>query len=287
MPESRRYAAWLDLVADLARHHAGPFPRVVVADQLYETFGCHVSWNWMDEDGRFGFEMQQTAQGFPSAAAVDWWLDEGVRCHPLIYWYVRTRDPLPTTTGRVVGRLESPRAFGMVNELLAPYGWEQQLSISYALGSSHYRALVLSRGRDDFTDEELDLARRLQPLFAVLERQSAALQPGPAYPAAGLTARELAVLRLLREGLTAVAIGHRLMISPRTVHAHLGSLYRKLGVTDRMRAVLVADEAGLAPRGTQAVVSDIDTPGLRHRWTAPRPARPQPVLPGAERARQE
>ena len=53
------------------------------------------------------------------------------------------------------------------------------------------------------------------------------------------------MLQLLSEGLTAEAIAHRLAISPRTVHTHLAHVYRKLGVVDRMRAVLVAEAAGL------------------------------------------
>ena len=61
----------------------------------------------------------------------------------------------------------------------------------------------------------------------------------------GLTCRELAVLHLLVEGCTAVAMAHRLGISVRTVQKHLEHVYRKLGVTDRLRAVLAAQEAGL------------------------------------------
>ena len=62
---------------------------------------------------------------------------------------------------------------------------------------------------------------------------------------AGLTGRELTVLGLLRDGRTAHAIAHRLGISPRTVHTHLANLYRKLGVNDRLQAVLVAQELGV------------------------------------------
>ena len=62
-----------------------------------------------------------------------------------------------------------------------------------------------------------------------------------------LTEREAAVLRLLVEGCTAVAIAHRLGISVRTVQKHLEHLYRKLGVGDRLQAVLAAQRAGLVP----------------------------------------
>jgi DNA-binding CsgD family transcriptional regulator len=60
-----------------------------------------------------------------------------------------------------------------------------------------------------------------------------------------LTAREIAVLKLLAQGETAEGIGRRLGISHRTVEAHLTHLYRKLDVRDRLQAVLVAHELGL------------------------------------------
>ncbi|PRY37991.1 LuxR C-terminal-related transcriptional regulator [Umezawaea tangerina] len=62
-----------------------------------------------------------------------------------------------------------------------------------------------------------------------------------------LTQRELTVLQVLAEGLTADAIARRLDISPRTVHRHLQHLYRKLGTTDRLATVLRAKSLGLLP----------------------------------------
>ena len=64
---------------------------------------------------------------------------------------------------------------------------------------------------------------------------------------ADLTGRELAVLALLAEGLTAEAIGRRLGVSRHTVRKHLEHLYRKLGVGDRLVAVREARARGLLP----------------------------------------
>lgn len=57
-----------------------------------------------------------------------------------------------------------------------------------------------------------------------------------------LTPREAAVLRLLADGLTAAAIARRLSVSERTIHKHLEHVYAKLSVSDRLSAVLLAQE---------------------------------------------
>jgi predicted ATPase/DNA-binding CsgD family transcriptional regulator len=61
---------------------------------------------------------------------------------------------------------------------------------------------------------------------------------------AGLSAREIDVLKLLTTGITNDEIAERLFLSPRTVHAHLANIYRKLDVSNRSEAVRVALELG-------------------------------------------
>ncbi len=65
------------------------------------------------------------------------------------------------------------------------------------------------------------------------------------YPA-GLTTREVEVLRLLANGLTDHQIAEQLTLSPRTVHTHISSIYSKLGVTSRSAATRFAIEHHLA-----------------------------------------
>lgn len=62
-----------------------------------------------------------------------------------------------------------------------------------------------------------------------------------------LTPRQLAVLGLLAEGHTAIGIARRLTIAERTVRKHLEGAYAKLGVHDRLAAVLRARDTGLLP----------------------------------------
>ena len=56
----------------------------------------------------------------------------------------------------------------------------------------------------------------------------------------GLTAREVEVLALVAEGLTDAEVAERLVVSIRTVHAHLRSIYRKLDVRTRSAATRYA-----------------------------------------------
>lgn len=81
----------------------------------------------------------------------------------------------------------------------------------------------------------------------VLIHAETAVAPDRAEPIS-LTPREQAVLALLGEGLTAVAIARRLRISSRTVQKHLERTYRKLDVRDRLEAVLMARRLGLLAR---------------------------------------
>jgi DNA-binding NarL/FixJ family response regulator len=77
-------------------------------------------------------------------------------------------------------------------------------------------------------------------------RQFARL-PRPAPPAAveELTARELDIFRLVAEGLSNGEISERLTISDTTVKTHVTHILQKLGLRDRVQAVVLAHQAGL------------------------------------------
>jgi DNA-binding NarL/FixJ family response regulator len=67
-----------------------------------------------------------------------------------------------------------------------------------------------------------------------------------AAPAVGLSDREREVLLMVAEGLPNKQIARRLSISEKTVKAHLTSVFRQIGVTDRTQAALWAERHGLA-----------------------------------------
>lgn len=84
-----------------------------------------------------------------------------------------------------------------------------------------------------------------QVIFA-REAMTAMTSPG-SKAASTLTAREREVLALVAAGRSNREIARQLSVAEKTVKAHLSSLFRKLGVTDRTQAALYAVTHGLAP----------------------------------------
>ena len=72
------------------------------------------------------------------------------------------------------------------------------------------------------------------------------LSAGLSAPPVPLTGREVEVLRLVALGLSNAEIAAQLNVSPRTVHAHLRSIFDKLGVTTRTAAAHEAARIGIA-----------------------------------------
>jgi ATP/maltotriose-dependent transcriptional regulator MalT len=90
-------------------------------------------------------------------------------------------------------------------------------------------------------DEEPTLANDLQAVKQVAGAPSTARPlPDSATDLAGLTARELEVLRLVATGLTDAQVAEQLVVSRRTVNFHLSSIYSKLGVNSRTAAARYA-----------------------------------------------
>jgi ATP/maltotriose-dependent transcriptional regulator MalT len=89
-------------------------------------------------------------------------------------------------------------------------------------------------------DARLALAR-----IAAIQTRLAAPPVAPTWPA-GLSVREVEVLRLVAQGLTDAEVAQRLFLSPRTVGQHLRSVYNKLGVSSRTAATRFAVEHGLS-----------------------------------------
>jgi DNA-binding CsgD family transcriptional regulator len=240
----RRFGRWLDLMSWLLAQPTAQFPRDLLLSELVASFKTRASWSWLTEDGVFGFTMHDPIPGWPPEDLV--LSARGLAAHPLVRWYRTTGDTSAMSIGRVPAHIVDERALQVMRSHTCLVELDQQLAMPYRFNARAYEAFVLARGGPDFSDEDLVLARRVQSLIELLARQTSILRRAvAAVPDASLTGRELAVLRLLGDGRTAAAIGRRLGVSARTVHVHLDHIYRKLGVNDRMRAVIVARELGL------------------------------------------
>jgi DNA-binding NarL/FixJ family response regulator len=92
------------------------------------------------------------------------------------------------------------------------------------------------------------VTRRLIEAFAMRPAEAA---PAPSRLAA-LTTRERDVLLLLARGRSNAEIAAALFVSEATVKTHVGNLLAKLGLRDRVQAVIVAYETGIVRPGEPA-----------------------------------
>jgi DNA-binding NarL/FixJ family response regulator len=90
---------------------------------------------------------------------------------------------------------------------------------------------------------ELELARARRVLASLDAKPGA--QAAPRDTSAGLTARELEVLKLVAEGLNNQVIADKLFVSEHTIHRHVANIFSKLSVSSRAAAVAQAARRGL------------------------------------------
>jgi DNA-binding NarL/FixJ family response regulator len=123
------------------------------------------------------------------------------------------------------------------------------------------RALFV--GADGYVDKNIDPGDFLGAIIKVADREM--VLQGPVAAAVGqiadsidlrrdldvrLTGREREVLAVAAEGLTARQIATRLGVRERTVTTHLGRIYGKLGVGNRLSAIRMAARSGMVSVGS-------------------------------------
>jgi DNA-binding NarL/FixJ family response regulator len=92
------------------------------------------------------------------------------------------------------------------------------------------------------------VTRRMLEMFADHLPRAGGPSPGVDPRVAELTPRELEVLGRVAEGLSNAEIAQVLFLSEATVKTHVGRILAKLGVRDRVQAVVLAYETGIAGR---------------------------------------
>jgi DNA-binding CsgD family transcriptional regulator len=252
MPAHVLESDWLDLVTDLVQAPLDDLPVEPLALALARSLGaagcafCTVRHGAVDGEifprsaplGGYRLEVEQ------------WGADSAYRAHPLLVHYRATGSAVLMQIADVPARSLDPRARSAWTAMAGRWGCAEQVSLPLSSDVVGLRGFVAARDRV-FTGAEMAAAERISRLVVGLDRQVRALAGRRPDPAAALearvTRRELAVLALLGDGLTAAAIARRLEIGERTVHKHLEHVYTKLGVTDRLSAVVRARDAGLLP----------------------------------------
>jgi DNA-binding CsgD family transcriptional regulator len=170
----------------------------------------------------------------------------------LLWWGTRA-DP----------ELKPPARLALPYALMIAGDWEGAAGIWKELGMPYERALALAQGPEAALRESLAILETLGagPLAAIVRQRLRELgvhsiPRGPrastrANPA-GLTAREIQVLRLLVQGHTNSELAHRLHVATKTVDHHMSSILAKLEVRSRTEAVSAAFGLGIctAPDAT-------------------------------------
>jgi HD-GYP domain-containing protein (c-di-GMP phosphodiesterase class II) len=109
----------------------------------------------------------------------------------------------------------------------------------------HRDALTLDEAAERIHDEARE--GRLDPdaVVAVADAAGRSLQRRTDLRPAGLSDREIEVLKLMSKGLSNREVARRLYISPRTAEHHVQHIYTKIGVSSRAAAAMFAMEHGL------------------------------------------
>ncbi|MFI7111408.1 LuxR C-terminal-related transcriptional regulator [Nonomuraea sp. NPDC050227] len=181
-------------------------------------------------------------------APLDALIHSHMRAHPLLRHYARTGDRTPLAMDDVAdGDWWKSEAYHAGR---AAIGIDRQLALPLDARPGQIRGVIMSRDGTGYSDRDLEYAALARSLLDTVEAHEKAVLrlPALADPAEhGITLREMAVLMLLSEGLTAYAVGRRLTIKEATVNKHKENLYRKLGVHDRVTALRRARALDLLP----------------------------------------
>ncbi|MER7127674.1 response regulator transcription factor [Streptosporangium saharense] len=180
-----------------------------------------------------------------------------------------------TSPDVVLMDIRMPQMDGLeaTRRLMAEEGQETRVLILTTYDLDHYVYAALAAGASGFllkdvTPEHLvaavrlvrtgdallapSITRRLVERFARRQEREEAGTDASHRDLSELTPRELEVLRLLATGLSNAELAERLTLSTTTVKTHVARILAKLGLRDRVQAVVLAYETGLISPGGHA-----------------------------------
>ncbi len=157
---------------------------------------------------------------------------------------------LPGIDGIEVTRRVKPRAPEVELLILTSFDDEQKVYEAIQAGASGY--LVKRVGPEKIRSgirEVMEGGTVLEPIIAkrfwnYFQSLGKPPEPKPSNPWS-LTELELEILRYVAKGLSNAEVGRVMSIERRTVRTHLGHLYRKMGVSSHVEAVVLAIRAGV------------------------------------------
>jgi DNA-binding CsgD family transcriptional regulator len=235
--------------------------RVESVSRLSTLFSASASafMHWADADGKaskmkrediFFTQMDENYQ--------ELYFSEVLASDPLTRWVSNRPGGQQVFTLVSITSPQQLRRSALYREILSPNNNHDILTISLNIGGKLLGNISLSRakGFSVYEKTDVELAQLLAPMLSATyynrvlshkildadttpkactpessETGSELKQHSPQY---WLSTREKDIVRQLEKGLTAAKIGEQLAISPWTVKNHLQSIYRKVGVNNRV-----------------------------------------------------
>lgn len=193
--------------------------------------------------------------------------------NPIAAYIARTHDGRATRFSDHVTQAEL-EAIPLYQLVYKPMRVHHQIAFTIASAPDRQLAMVLSRAEPDYSDVERDVLNRVRPLLisafraaiAHTELRRSLAQLGDrtvfvaALQAAGLTAREAEVVRLVSLGASNRDAAESLGVSDRTIAKHLERAYPKLDVQSRSQA---ATRAWDLARAAESAAANPTLPALR------------------------
>ena len=251
----RAVADFVDLKAPcLANHSAGVADLAADAARLVGLPAEEVTAvrraGWLHDIGRVG--VSSAIWNHPGPLSAHQW--EQVRLHPYYTDRVLDRTPFLRRLGAIASahheRIDGSGYFRAVRSTQLPLATRVLAAADayHAMTEPRpYRAAFAPDQAAQYLRNEVD-AGHLDGQAAEAVLQSAGQAPrgrGRSTAPAGLTKREVEILRQIARGLAIKQIARELSIAPKTVDGHIQRVYAKIGVSSRAAATLFALEHDL------------------------------------------